>query len=157
MKFAFLSVVGSKEPYATHAEETLIKKIDPIVRAEILPIKAKSAERADAAAKKIAESREILNKLGPDDYVWVFDEGGLQSKDSKEFSKWLVHGIESGKRRMVFIIGGAYGVGEDIRQRANRVVSLSSLTFNHHVAKIVAMEQIYRGLAIWKNLPYHNE
>ncbi len=157
MKFLFLSVVGSKEPYATQAEEALLKKIDPIVRSELLQVRAKSADRAEAESKKLAESREILSRLNSDDLVWVFDENGRQAKNSREFSKWIVQGIESGKRRIVFVIGGAYGISDEVRARANKIVSLSPLTFNHHVAKIVALEQVFRALAIWKNLPYHND
>ncbi len=57
---------------------------------------------------------------------------------------------------MIFIIGGAYGVNEEVKKRADLKVSLSAMTMNHIMAQAVSLEQIYRAFTIIKNLPYHN-
>lgn len=58
---------------------------------------------------------------------------------------------------MIFCVGGAFGFNEEIRKRADAVISLSSFVLNHHVAQAVVLEQVYRAISIQKNLPYHNE
>jgi 23S rRNA (pseudouridine1915-N3)-methyltransferase len=55
------------------------------------------------------------------------------------------------------LIGGAFGFGNEIRERADWTWSLSSMVLNHHVAQAVVLEQVYRAFTIWKNIPYHNE
>ena len=156
MKCVFLTVAGAKVGYATEAEATFIKKIAPLVPFEVVQLKARSAGRDDRDFKREQESQLLAENIGATDEVWLFDELGKQAKDSKEFSQWFVRSYESGKKRLVFIIGGPFGTSDELKKRANRIVGLSTLTMNHHVAKIVALEQIYRALAIAKNLPYHN-
>lgn len=157
MKLALAYLSGAREPYAEEAQAVFAKKIGHFLPFEILPIKAKSAARDQAEAKRRAESELILGKVAPDDFLWLFDEKGRQCKDSKDYSAHLVRAIESGKKRTLMVIGGPYGFTPELKARAQLLVSLSSLTFNHPVARIVALEQTYRALCIWKNLPYHNE
>lgn len=156
MKLCLCYVAGAKESYAEAAAEVLLQKINPIVSIEIAALKAKSAGRDDAAFKRDSESQKLLEFLKSDDFLWLFDERGRAAKDSVEYSRWMVQAIESGKKRVVMMIGGPYGFSDDLKARAQKMVSLSALTMNHHVAKIMALEQTYRALAIWKNLPYHN-
>jgi 23S rRNA (pseudouridine1915-N3)-methyltransferase len=91
-----------------------------------------------------------------DDILVVCDERG-DLIDSKKFSQKLVKLFERGRPRVVILIGGAFGFGNEIRSRADWTWSLSPLVFNHHIAQAVVLEQTYRAFAIWKNLPYHNE
>jgi 23S rRNA (pseudouridine1915-N3)-methyltransferase len=157
MKLLLIYVSGQREEYSDLADETFAIKIRGLVPFECQAIKAQSAARAQSAEKKRAESGKILAALKSDDYVIAFAEKGKLARDSREFSRWLVQAIESGKKRVVFLIGGAYGFDESVLKRAAQTWSLSPLTMNHHVARVAAMEQIYRGLAIWRNLPYHND
>ena len=157
MKLVLLYVSGQREEYGDTAAAVFATKINPVISFEIQALKAQSAPRAQAQEKRKAESEKLLGALKPDDYVVALDEGGRLAKDSREFSQWLVRAIESGKKRVVFILGGPFGLDNRVRERADLILSLSPMTFNHHVAKIVALEQIYRGLAIWRNLPYHND
>ena len=157
MKLVLLYVSGQREAYGDTAEAVFAAKIKPLIEFEIQTLKAQSVARAQSQVKKKIESDKILGSLKADDYVIALDEGGKVAKDSREFSKWLVRAIESGKKRVVFVVGGPFGLDDTVRDRADLTLSLSSLTFNHHVAKVVALEQIYRGLAIWRNLPYHND
>jgi 23S rRNA (pseudouridine1915-N3)-methyltransferase len=157
MKLVLLYVSGLREEYGDTAEAVFAAKIKPMVPFEIQTLKARSSPRAQSGEKKRIESEMLLGALKPDDYVIALDEKGKLARDSREFSKWLVRAIESGKKRVVVIIGGPFGLDEPLRKRADLLLSLSPLTFNHHVAKVTALEQLYRGLAIWRNLPYHND
>jgi 23S rRNA (pseudouridine1915-N3)-methyltransferase len=113
-------------------------------------------DRSSAEYRKKADTELLLKKITSDDYIVLFDEKG-ETLDSKAFSQKLNQVLLSGKKRIVWIIGGAYGVDDRVKARANLKISFSKMVMNHLVAQTVALEQIYRGFAILKNLPYHNE
>ena len=62
-----------------------------------------------------------------------------------------------GKKRIVFVAGGAYGFSKDVYQRGNEKLSLSKMTFSHQMVRLFFVEQLYRGYSILNNEPYHNE
>jgi len=57
---------------------------------------------------------------------------------------------------VVFLIGGAYGLDKTVRKRANRTIRLSTMVFNHEVARVVLFEQLYRAVTLLKGIPYHH-
>ena len=156
MKLVLLSIETSKLEWFGIASEIYRQKISHYVPFEIVRLKSKEGSR-DAQDRKIASEGEIiLKRIEPADFVILCDEKGAMT-DSKQFSKKMISALESGKKRLVFVIGGAFGVSDDVKARANWTWNLSSMTLNHFVAQVVALEQIYRGLTIWKGVPYHNE
>lgn len=155
MKFVLLTLTTAKETWAQEAKELYTQKLKPFVPFEIKELKPKKSSRDQKEFKLKEESQLILSELTSDDYVILFDERG-KSLSSEEFSSQIEKIFLSGKKRAVFIIGGAFGVDDSIRKRAQVVVSFSRMVMNHLVAQTVALEQIYRGLSILKNLPYHN-
>lgn len=156
MKAIFIYVAGGKEPYAALGEEVLTKKISGYLPLKIDVVKAVNVEDTQKDFKRSKETEQLLKKIDKTDYVILFDEKGELVKNSRTFAQKLGRAAESG-RRIAFVMGGAYGVSEELKKRAQWVASLSPLTFNHHVAKIVALEQVYRGLSILKGHPYHND
>ena len=155
MKLKLLTVVSHKEDWSESATDLYLEKINPFVAIEIEALKSKKLERENSELKKEAESEQLLKKLSPTDYVILCDEHG-KGMDSPQFSKKLVTAFESGKRQVVFVVGGAFGVSAAIKKRADLTVSLSTMTMNHLVARVMLLEQIYRAIMIWKNKPYHN-
>lgn len=156
MKFCLLHLTSAKEDWAEQAEQIYLKKISAFFPIETKLLKVKKAPREDAAEKKATESRALLAEIQPSDYVVLFDEKGDRDS-SREFAKKISRAIDSSRKRLVFIIGGAFGVSDEVKKRADRTLSLSDLTFNHLVAKTAALEQIYRSLTLIKNIPYHND
>lgn len=157
MKFCLIRVGGSSSPpWLKLAMADWIKKIAPLIAIEDVSIKSPRKSRERSGDKTKAEARSLAEFIKPDDYVVLFDEVG-RALNSIQFSKQLELIMNSSKKRAVFIIGGPYGFDESTRDRAQLILSLSALTLNHHVAAAVALEQIYRGLAIRQNLPYHND
>ena len=77
--------------------------------------------------------------------------------DSRGFADYLERLQHQSGSRIVFLIGGAYGFGESLRQRAQGKVSLSPMTLSHQLVRILAAEQLYRGMSILRGLPYHND
>ena len=125
------------------------------MKIEIQNLKPKKSSRDDAEYKRNEESKLLLEHLQTDDFIILFDEKG-KSFDSIEFSKKIENALGCSKKRLIFIIGGAYGVNEEIKKRADLKVSLSVMTMNHIMAQVVSLEQIYRAFTIIKNIPYHN-
>lgn len=99
------------------------------------------------------ESKRILEKVSSDDYLILLDERG-KNLSSPELSALLNSNL--GFKQVVLVIGGAYGVDESVRSRANTVWSLSKLVFPHQLVRLILTEQIYRAGEIANNRPYHH-
>jgi 23S rRNA (pseudouridine1915-N3)-methyltransferase len=97
------------------------------------------------------EADAILDKIKDNEYVILLDVVG-KKLDSKDFAKTLLNHSD---KKITFIIGGAYGVSNKVKNRANNSISLSGLTFPHMLARIILLEQIYRAKSIIDNHPYH--
>ena len=65
--------------------------------------------------------------------------------------------MNSGIKQLVFVIGGPYGFSDSVYQNAQGKISLSKMTFSHQMIRLFIVEQIYRGLTILKNEPYHHQ
>lgn len=156
MKFVLLRLSGQDPEWLKRAAADYTAKINPLITFEIQSIPSPKHTRDQASAKLAEESRLIERALKPDDDLILFDERG-KSLDSRAFAKVINEILNSGKKRAIFLIGGAYGVDPKIAEKARRKISLAPFVMNHHVAEVVALEQIYRAMTILKNLPYHNE
>ena len=156
MKLAFIFVGGQKEEWLMDLSQDYAKKLNFFCATEIIRLKPTRFARASSAQKLDAETVDIMKALRPDDLLVVCDEKG-DPVTSRKLSEKMVKLLERGRPRLVFLIGGAFGFTDDIRTRADWRLSLSNLTFNHHIAQAILLEQVYRSFAIWKNLPYHNE
>ena len=111
----------------------------------------------DVKAMVRAETEKIMKLLAPGDYLILMDEKGKQHS-SLAFAQDIRKVIDSGSaRRIVFVIAGAYGAGDELKQRANETWALSKLTFPHQLVRLILAEQIYRALTIMRNEPYHHE
>ena len=155
MKLVLMTTTSSHERWAEEARKLYLEKISHFMAIEIQEIKPNRNSRSQGHLKASEESEKFLMALKPDDYVIVFDERGDQLT-SPAFSKKIERVLMSGKKRCIFVVGGAFGLSEAVRRRADVNISLSPMVFNHLVAQTVALEQIYRAFTIIKNLPYHN-
>lgn len=104
---------------------------------------------------KLAESDALLARIRPDDTVILLDERGEQWT-SPEFARRLERWQVSTRRRLVFVIGGAYGVDQRVHDRAEAIWSLSKLVFPHQLVRVLLLEQLYRAYTINNGLPYHH-
>jgi 23S rRNA (pseudouridine1915-N3)-methyltransferase len=156
MKFVLLTCATAFEDWADEAEALYTKKIAPFIPFEIRRLSIKKASRDDREQKIKTDSDALLAEIKSDDFVVVFDERG-DSFDSRKLAQKIEFILNSGKKRTLFIIGGAYGFDDRVRGRAQLKISLSKMVMNHLVAQTVVLEQIYRSFAILKNLPYHND
>lgn len=155
MKFELFCITSGRESWADQAEQKYIEKINHYVRFGVLHLPATKLGRDDNQKKRIEDSKQIEKKISPDDFVILFDEKG-KNLTSIEFSKLTERSLNSGRKRVVFVIGGPFGVSDQLRQRADQIISLSPFVLNHLVAKTLVLEQIYRAFTILKGVPYHN-
>jgi 23S rRNA (pseudouridine1915-N3)-methyltransferase len=111
----------------------------------------KHASSSDVITSKQQESETILRAIQPNQFVILLDETGIQIT-SGELSKKLF----GNSKNLTFIIGGAYGVNDEVKNRADFVWSLSKLVLPHQLVRLVLSEQIYRAFTINTNHPYHH-
>jgi 23S rRNA (pseudouridine1915-N3)-methyltransferase len=156
MKLAFLFVGGQKEAWLEELTDSYRQKLQPFASTEVIRVKPSQLPREAAQRKLDEETSAILRHLRKDDYLIVCDERGLKL-DSIQFSARWVRAFESGRARVVVVVGGAFGLGEEVRKRADFEVNLSPMVLSHVIAQAVILEQCYRAFAIWRRLPYHNE
>lgn len=116
---------------------------------QLLPHSAREGEAA-----RSEESERILAKLDRDTFVVLLDERG-KNVDSPALAATL-QGAFDASRQVAVIIGGAYGVDDRVRQRADFVWSLSKLVFPHQLVRLILAEQLYRAQEIAGGRPYHH-
>lgn len=105
---------------------------------------------------KTKEGELILKNIKPTEDVILLDERGKEYA-SIEFAKVLQDKISYTGKDITFVIGGAYGFSEAVRQRSNSKISLSRMTFSHQMVRAIFIEQLYRAFTIMKGEPYHHE
>lgn len=113
------------------------------------------AGKGEPAYQQRVESDRILAALKPGEKVVVLDERGTHLT-SPQFAGRLGAWRDQGARRVVFVIGGAYGLTDAVRERADVVLALSAMTFPHQLVRVLFAEQLYRAAAILQGSPYHH-
>ncbi|MBK8504845.1 MAG: 23S rRNA (pseudouridine(1915)-N(3))-methyltransferase RlmH [Saprospiraceae bacterium] len=117
-------------------------------------------EHAQAKARRpedqvIMEDQQLQKNLDQRDFLILLDEKGKQMTSSG-FAGYLDTLLTKPSRKIIFAIGGAYGFGDSMRNRADHLLALSSMTFTHDIVRLVFLEQLYRAFTIKNNLPYHH-
>lgn len=139
-------------PYRAAADEYL-KRLKHYVNIQEIELKSEASPKLNEMQIRERESRQMMELVAPSTYLFVLDERG-KLMNSVQFSE-VIGRLMAQSQDMAFVIGGAYGHHECLRQRANMVFGLSPLTFPHELARVLVYEQIYRAMTILKNEPYH--
>lgn len=100
------------------------------------------------------EAQQIEKKLFRDGQLVCLCVEGIQ-RDSEAFAEILTAAEGSGRPRICFVIGGSYGLSPKLKERANLRLSMSRMTFPHHLARVMLLEQLYRGFQIKEGTKYH--
>jgi 23S rRNA (pseudouridine1915-N3)-methyltransferase len=157
MKLQFWSVGKAHEPYVKEGVEIFTKRIAHYYPVEwnIIPMPKNTAMLSEMDLKK-KEGETILNFLQKEDYLVLLDERGKQIK-SEELAKFIEQRANESVKKMVFLIGGAFGVSYEVIKRANFKWGLSNLVFPHQLVRLILAEQVYRACTIIKNEKYHHQ
>lgn len=156
MKLQFCSVGKPHDYFYIKAIEDFTRRINNYYTASWLIIPPlKNANVLSEAELKKQEGIIILNKITKDDFLILLDETGKQLS-SPELAGFISQKANAGIRSLIFLIGGAYGVSNEIKQRADFTWSLSNLVFPHMLVRLILTEQVYRACTILRNEKYHH-
>ncbi|MDO8490326.1 MAG: 23S rRNA (pseudouridine(1915)-N(3))-methyltransferase RlmH [bacterium] len=149
------STVGSlKEAYWRDACDEYLRRLKPYARFSITEVGETRFSKATDRERVVQTEGERLLKIAPHGaYVIALAPDGIQHS-SEQFAKLLKREGEGG-RVISFVIGGPLGLSEDVLKSAHAIVSLSSLTFTHQLARVVLLEQVYRAMTIVHDKTYH--
>jgi 23S rRNA (pseudouridine1915-N3)-methyltransferase len=157
MKFSLIFVGKTSFKYLEIGIAEYEKRIKRYTDFEIKILKdLKTGKNMPANIVKIKEGELILKQLKDSDFLILLDEKGKQYS-SREFADFIDHKMITGGKRIVFLIGGAFGFSESVYKRANSKLSLSKMTFSHQPIRLLFAEQLYRAFTIIKGEPYHND
>ncbi|AMV71154.1 23S rRNA (pseudouridine(1915)-N(3))-methyltransferase RlmH [Desulfuromonas carbonis] len=115
----------------------------------------KGGRKHDQRLIREHEGERLLARLPAKAFTIVLDEGGRQFS-SEMLADLLGKQMLDGTGEVALVIGGAYGLSDAVKARADLLLSLSALTLTHQMARLLLCEQLYRGLTILRNEPYHN-
>jgi 23S rRNA (pseudouridine1915-N3)-methyltransferase len=151
-----LIVVGkTKSSELVRLINEYVKRINFYKKFKIIVVNSlKSKKNSEKEIKKI-EGENVLKSVKKNELIFLLDENG-KSFNSRKFADFLSNKFKTNKS-IVFVVGGAHGFSNEIKQRSNEIISLSEMTFSHQIIRLFFTEQVYRALTILNNHPYHND
>ena len=130
-----------------------IKRTNKYINCEVSYLLVNDQDSIKKKQKEFSKFSDMINK---DDRVFLLDERGKQY-DSLAFSTKLSRCIDLGIKRIVLVVGGAYGFSEEMYKCSSELIALSKFTLTHEIARLFISEQVYRAITIINNHPYHHE
>jgi 23S rRNA (pseudouridine1915-N3)-methyltransferase len=156
MKLTLIVIGRSDDADLSAAIERYVKRLThyaSFALEEVLCPKAFSKLDRDELRRE--EGRLLLSRIAPQDKMILLDEKG-SNWNSIDFAGQLQKWLNSGSKRVVFVIGGAFGFSDEVYARADHKLALSQMTLTHQMVRLFFVEQLYRGFTILKNEKYHH-
>lgn len=158
MKLNFIFPGKTKEGFLADGIAHYFKKLRPLVEVREIIFKSVTGPPGEGpAAEALARSREstrILERCGAGEYLIVLDvKGGMM--DSPALAAKFENLLTSGPKVVNLVVGGPWGVDQNIIDRADLRLSLGPMTYTHELARLIILEQVYRAFTIINHLPYH--
>jgi 23S rRNA (pseudouridine1915-N3)-methyltransferase len=157
MKISLWTIGKNNEPYVKAGIDEFTKRVSRYFPVEwtIIPVPKNAGMLSEMDLKK-KEAETILQWLRPEDYLVVLDEKGKQLS-SEALAQFLQTRSNESSKNIVFLIGGAFGLDNQVLSKAKFTWSLSNLTFPHQLVRLILAEQIYRACTILRNEKYHHK
>ena len=157
MKIVLITIGKTNEKYLIEGISDYQKRLKHYTNFERIEIaNIKNAKNFSESELMKKEGELILKQIQNSDHLVLLDDKG-KDFTSQKFAQKLQQWMLSGKKRLVFVVGGAYGFSDEIYKRGNEKLSLSKMTFSHQMVRLFFVEQLYRGYTILNNEPYHHE
>lgn len=156
VKLIIIAIGKQDEPYIKEGVEMFTNRLQHYFPTEwkiIPPLKNNAA--LDTKMLLVEEAKKLMKEILPGDHVVLLDERGKQFS-SVELSSFIHKISLASYKRIVFVIGGAFGVDSSVREKADFTWSLSKLVFPHMLVRLLLAEQLYRACTILKNEKYHH-
>ena len=156
MECVLLCLGKTDQPPLIELIDHYTKRLTHYTKFSMMPLDdIKNSKNLNKTEQKNREGKALLKQIKAGDHVVLLDEKG-KLYSSIDFSQWLNKQQLSGKKRLVFVIGGPYGFSKELYTRADQKISLSPLTFSHQMVRLFFVEQLYRAHTLLKNEPYHH-
>ena len=158
MRITLLWVGKTRDGNLKAAIGRYLERIGRYVPVDLVEVKEEAAaDRHAEAGALVKEGRRLREKAPRDHEVILLDSRGgqMSSEQFADFLERRMNFVSGSKRGLTFIIGGHQGVDDKTRRFADRTLSLSKMTLTHEMARLVLVEQIYRGLSILRGARYH--
>lgn len=157
MKITLICVGKIKEKFYREAIKEYEKRLSAYAKVNILEIndeKLKNENEAEISIVMEKEGKNILSKIKDNQFVITLEILGENVMSEKLASK-IDNLALTGSSDLVFIIGGSYGLSDEVKNRSNYALSFSKMTFPHQLMRVILLEQIYRAFKIIRKEPYH--
>jgi 23S rRNA (pseudouridine1915-N3)-methyltransferase len=155
MKYCLVTIGKIKEPFVAEGMRLYAGRIARYADFQILPVKEEKMRKGSSPLLIMErEGARLLEKV-PRNGVWLALDRQGQPADSRKFFSLLNRYADQGQTRVYFIVGGPWGLSPALLEKADRVLSLSPLTFTHEMAALVVTEQLYRFLTFRAGEKYH--
>ena len=157
MKIVLLVIGKTDEAYLETGIAKYISRLEHYAQFEMKVIPdIKNRKTLSEAQQKKLEGELLLSQFMAGDEIVLLDENG-KTFSSRGYSQWLERQMNTGCKRLVFVIGGPYGFSQEVYDKANAKISLSEMTFSHQMVRLVFVEQLYRAFTILKGESYHHD
>jgi len=154
MKIEFWYIGKTNEKYLNQGIQIFEKRLKHYCKFSSVCIKDVKPGQ-NAAETKQRECDLILSKLTSADYLILLDEIG-EMYSSEKFAQQINKLQMQSSKKIVFLIAGAFGADGRLQDRADKLLSLSKMTFSHQMIRLFFLEQLYRAFTILRNEKYHN-
>ena len=157
MKIVLLSVGKTSNDYAKTEFGSYVKRLSHYIDFESIEIpNIKNSKNLSKLELKRNEGESIIKFILSNDYVILLDEKG-NNFNSIDFSKKIEKYMLNRHKRIVFVVGGAFGFSNELYDFCNEKLSLSKMTFSHQMIRLFFIEQLYRSFTIINNEKYHHK
>lgn len=157
MKITLLQLSKTDDPNIQNLISTYQSRLKHYIPFQIITIPPlKNAKNLTPLQFRQKEAELILNHIQNREYVVLLDETGKELT-SKDFAAFISKTMNQSIRELTFLIGGAFGVSDQIKKSVKMQLSLSRMTFPHQLIRPIFLEQLYRAFTIIRNEPYHND
>ncbi|KPK27497.1 MAG: hypothetical protein AMJ61_05525 [Desulfobacterales bacterium SG8_35_2] len=154
MRFEFLFLGKTKEAYLATGIADYAKRLTRYIATDIKTLKEKKRKKGESENVQIEKESGILLQNAHGSYVVCLDRNGKQM-DSLELAAEVQGWEMQGRKKISFIIGGPLGLSSAILAKADLVLSLSTMTLTHEMARLLLLEQLYRACTINAGENYH--
>lgn len=157
MDIQLLTVGQTRIPFVNAGIDEYVGRLKRYVPFSIVTLPdVKRTKAMTEERQKEEEGKAILARVDRGDLLVLLDERG-EELTSVGFSQWMQRKMSSGRKRLILAVGGPYGFSKEVYDRADGLLSLSRMTFNHEMVRLFFVEQLYRAMTILRGEPYHHQ
>ncbi len=155
VRIKIISIGRPKQAYLREGIRDYLSRLKHYVPVEVVEIRDLGlSNKLSEEERKKKEGGSLLSRVAPSDTVIALDPGG-KLMDTAAWAGYFRDLADTGRKSLIFLIGGELGLSDEVLRRADAVWSLSPLTFTHDMTRLILLEQIYRVMTILAGQKYH--